>query len=131
VTGRDSLAALRRLQATTRPAPLRSLGSEVDQGVDSILMQALTTDPANRPSPDRLVRALERAQARVVAAAGQCGETMGASVGGWRVLGAGLGLAAFGLWTRLRKRRNGSGNPTELRERSREEEQWRGDESSQ
>jgi hypothetical protein len=82
----------------------------VDPGVDSVLMQALATDPANRPGPGKLVRVLERAQARVVAAAGQRAETMDVSVSQWRVLVAGLGLAACGLWTRFRKRRGGGVN---------------------
>jgi serine/threonine protein kinase len=112
VTGKESLAALRRLQETTRPAPLRGFASEMDFGVDSVLMQALATNPANRPSPGRLVRALERAQARAVARAGQR-ETMDVSVSRWRVVVAGLGLAALGLWGQIRKHRGGRSNPAD------------------
>lgn len=112
VTGKESLAALRRLQKTTRPAPLRGFGSEMDFGVDRVLMQALGTDPATRPSPGRLVRALERAQARVVARAGQR-EAMDVSVSRWRVVVAGFGLAALGLWAQIRKHRGGRSNPAD------------------
>jgi serine/threonine protein kinase len=62
-----SLAALRRLQVTTRPPPVRAFAPEVDAGVGNVLMQALALDPTHRPSLERLVRALERAQGRVVA----------------------------------------------------------------
>lgn len=105
------LAALRRLQLTTRPTPLRALVPEIDAGVESILSQALGVDPASRPSPGRVVRALERAQARLVAAAGPHGDTMDVSVSRWRVVVAGLGLAAFGLWTRFGRRRGDRTNP--------------------
>jgi serine/threonine protein kinase len=99
-----SLAALRRLQVTTRPPPLGAFAPEVDSGVEDVLMQALLEDPASRPSPGKVVRVLERAQARVVAAAGRRGETMSSSVSRWRVVVAGLGLAGFGLWRRFRRR---------------------------
>jgi len=131
LTGTQSLAALRRLQATTRPTPLRALVPELDPLVDSVLMQALAVDPASRPSPGRLVRALERAHARVAAAAGQRGETLNAPGGRWRVVLAGLGLAGFGLWTRLRKRPTSSTISGRVTSRPHEEEQWRGAESSQ
>jgi eukaryotic-like serine/threonine-protein kinase len=104
LTEGTSLTALRRLQATTRPPPLRARAPEVDSGVEDLLMQALIADPANRPSPGEIVRALEQAQARVVAEAGQRGENVTASVSRWRALAAGLGLAGFGLWRRLRRR---------------------------
>lgn len=83
------LAALRRLRLTTRPTPLRALAPEVDPAIESILLQALAADHASRPSPGRLVRTLERAQARVVAAACRHGDSMDVSVSRWRVLGAG------------------------------------------
>ena len=99
-----SFAALRRLQVTTRPLPLGAFAPEVDFGVEDVLMRALLEEPADRPSPGKIVRALERAQARVVAAAGRRGERMYASVSRWRVVVAGLGLAGFELWRRFRKR---------------------------
>jgi serine/threonine protein kinase len=105
VTETTSLAALRRLQVTTEPPPVRSLAPEVDVGVDDVVMDALLADPARRPSPGRFVRALERAQARTAAAASRRGEAVNASVSRWRIGLAGLSLAGFGLWTRLRKRR--------------------------
>jgi serine/threonine protein kinase len=128
VTERASLAILRRLQETTRPAPLSAFVSGVDPGVESVLMQALAAEPADRPGPGRLVRALERAQARVVAAAGQRGETMDVSVPRWRVLVAGIGLAAFGLWTRFRKRRGRQRESGRLTRQPEEEEKWPGHE---
>ncbi len=101
VTGRESLATLRRLQETSRPAPVRAFGREVDPAIDNVLMQALATDPAKRPSPGGLVRSLERAQARAVAAAGQQGEVVEVSISRWHVLVASIGLVAFALWAKL------------------------------
>jgi serine/threonine protein kinase len=110
VTGRESLGALRRLQATTWPTPIRSLVPDLDAGVGLVLTQAFAADPNSRPSPARLVRVLERAQARVVAAAGQGHERVDTSVSRWRVVAGGLGLAALAFWTRFRKHR---GHPDE------------------
>ena len=112
VTGREPRS--RRSDAsrsTTRPPPVRALAPEVDSGVEDVLVQALLEDPADRPGPGKIVRALERAQARVVAAAGRRGENMNTSVSRWRVVVAGLGLAGFGLWRQFRKRRGGGGDP--------------------
>jgi eukaryotic-like serine/threonine-protein kinase len=67
VSEKASLAALRRLQVTTRPPPVRAFAPNVDVGVDRVLLQALTPDPTRRPSLEMLVRALEGAQERVVA----------------------------------------------------------------
>jgi hypothetical protein len=103
-----SLATLRHLQVTTRPPPVRAFASEVNADVDRVLMQALAPDPAHRPSLERLVRVLERAQARaVVDAGGQRGAAN--EVGRLRFLVVSLGVAAFGLWTKLRKRGDGAG----------------------
>lgn len=111
VTERASLAALRRLQLTTQPPPVRALAPEVDSGVEDVLAEALLEDPADRPGPGKIVHALERAQARVVAAAGRRGESMNTSVSRWRVVVAGLGLAGFGLWRQFRRRRDGGRDP--------------------
>ncbi len=110
VTGRESLGALRRLQETTWPTPICSLVPDLDAGVGLVLTQAFAADPNSRPSPARLVRVLERAQARVVAAAGQSRERMDTSVSRWRVVVGGLGLAALAFWTQFRKHR---GHPDE------------------
>jgi len=111
VAGETSLAQLRRLQATTLPAPFRLDTPDVDAVVESILLQGLAGDPEARPSPGRIVRTLERAQARLLATAGAYPRAE-VSVSRWRVVLAGLGLAALGLWTRARRGRSGDSGPT-------------------
>jgi hypothetical protein len=111
VAGETSLAQLRRLQATSPPAPFRLDAPDVDAVVESVLLQGLAGDPEARPSPGRIVRTLERAQARLLATAGAYSRAE-VSVSRWRVVLAGLGLAALGLWTRARRGRSGDSGPT-------------------
>lgn len=104
VTGRAPIASLRRLQLSERPKPLHVLAPDVDVDLEHVLMEALAPDPSERPSLRRIVTTLERAQARVIAAAGQPTVGINVTVRPWRVALASLGLAAFGLWARVRKR---------------------------
>jgi serine/threonine protein kinase len=69
VPANASLALLRTVLHTERPSPLRSLAPEVDARLERTLLQALSRDPAERPSARRLVLALERAQVQALAAA--------------------------------------------------------------
>jgi serine/threonine-protein kinase len=111
LAGDETLSQLRRLQASTRPAPIRGQAPDVDAAVEGVVLQGLAEDPRARPTPGRLVRTLERAQARLLASAGTYTRA-DVSVGRWRVALAGLGLAAFGLWTRARRGRNADSRPT-------------------
>lgn len=104
VTGRAPIASLRRLQLTERPKPLRVLSPGLDLRVEDVVMQALITDPVQRPALRKIVLTLERAQARAIAAAGGPAAGTNVSVGPWRIAIASLGLTAFGLWTRFRRR---------------------------
>jgi serine/threonine-protein kinase len=104
LTGRESLADLRRLQATVRPPALRSIDPAADPEVDAIVLRALALEAARRPTAGDVVRALERAQARTAAAALQRGERSDVSVSAWRIAVAAVGLAGLGLWARLRRR---------------------------
>ena len=79
------------------------------------LVTELAADPEARPSPGRIVRTLERAQARLLATAGAYPRAE-VSVSRWRVVLAGLGLAALGLWTRARRGRSGDSGPTNTAE---------------
>jgi eukaryotic-like serine/threonine-protein kinase len=99
------LAALRRLQVSTHPTPLRALVPDVDPAVESVLLQALAADPARRPSPEAMVLAFERAEARISADAGPNDDSADASASGFRVAVARLRLTVRGLWTRVRKHR--------------------------
>jgi serine/threonine protein kinase len=108
VAERASLSSLRRLQLTTRPPPVRAFASAVTPAVETAVIRSMDADPARRPGPATLVRTLEHALARVVAATGPRGETMDVSISRWRITVAGLGLAAFGLWRQLRKRSTGA-----------------------
>jgi serine/threonine-protein kinase len=107
LAGSETLAELRRLQASTSPPSLGSLVSTVDREVEAVVMQSLALDAAQRPTPGDVVRALERAQARTAAAALRRGEGAEVSVSAWRIVMAGFGLAALGIWARLRTRRSG------------------------
>jgi len=104
VVGDASLAELRRMQATNAPPPLRAYTPELDTDVDGVVLQAFAASPRTRPMPGRIVRTLERAQARLLAA-GEHYVRADVSVSRWRVVLAGMGLAAFGIWTRLRRGR--------------------------
>jgi serine/threonine protein kinase len=103
LAGAASIAELRRLQAAARPQPLRSLVPDLDPEVSAAVMGALSAAPAERPGPGEIVRALERAQSRWAAAALRRGERHDVSVSSWRIALAGLGLAALGIWARLRQ----------------------------
>ena len=98
-----SIASLRRLQLADQPKPLRELAPVVDPGLERVLMQALAPDPTERPAVRRAVLALERAQARLVAAAGRHATRVNVSVSPWRVAAASLGLVMLGFWTRFRR----------------------------
>jgi serine/threonine-protein kinase len=111
LAGEASLSELRRLQASTRPVPIRGRAPDVEPVVESVVLQGLAEDQRARPTPGRLVRTLERAQARLLASAGTYTRE-DVSVGRWRVALAGLGLAAFGLWTRARRGRAGESRST-------------------
>jgi len=111
LAGEASLSELRRLQASTRPVPIRGWAPDVDAVVESVVLQGLAEDQRARPTPGRLVRTLERAQARLLASAGTYTRA-DVSVGRWRVALAGLGLAAFGLWARARRGRAGDSTST-------------------
>lgn len=104
MAGSQSLAELRRLQASVRPPPLRSVVPSLDRDVDAVVMQALAVDATQRPTAGDVVRALEGAQARAAAAALRRGEHSDVSVSAWRIAAAGLGIAALGLWARLHRR---------------------------
>jgi len=104
-----SIASLRRLQLTERPGPLHALTPRVDVEVENVVMQAMAPLPTDRPSVRRIVLSLERAQARLVAANGRAAAGISVSVSPWRIAVASLGLAAFGLWTRFGRRRDGGG----------------------
>jgi serine/threonine protein kinase len=104
LTGSETLAELRRLQAAARPPSIGSLVGGVDRDVDAVIVQSLALDANERPGPGDVVRALERAQARAAAAAFRRGEGADVSVSAWRIAVAGFGLAALGLWARLRAR---------------------------
>ncbi len=104
-----SLAELRRLQTTGRPRPLREHAPSIDAAVEAVLLQGLTADPRARPSPGRFVRTLERAQARLLASTGPYEHTS-VSVSRWRVVIAGLSLAAFGIWAQVARARGGNRN---------------------
>jgi serine/threonine protein kinase len=99
-----SIASLRRLQLTERPGPLRTRAPGIDDEVERVVMRSMASEPSHRPSLRRIVLALERAQARLVAANRSAGTPV--SVSAWRIALASLGLVAFGLWTRFGRRRD-------------------------
>ena len=105
VTGRAPIGVLRRLQLTERPKSLSDRAPGLDSRVERVVLQALKPDPEQRPSMRSIVQTLERAQARVIAAAGRPAAGMNVSVSPWRIGLASLGLAAFGVWTRVRRSR--------------------------
>ncbi len=76
-------------------------------------MQALAPDPTERPAVRRVVLALERAQARLVAAAGRHAPRVNVSVSPWRVAAASLGLVMLGFWTTLRRTQGRRGSPSD------------------
>jgi eukaryotic-like serine/threonine-protein kinase len=104
LTGANSIAELRRLQATVRPQSLRTLAADLDPDVSDMVMRSLAWNAAERPSPGEIVRTLERAQSRWAAAALRRGERHEVSISSWRIALTGLGLAALGIWARWRQR---------------------------
>jgi serine/threonine protein kinase len=110
VTGQAPIASLRRMQLTERPQSLRALAAGIEGQIEEVVMQALAPDPTARPTLRKIVLTLERAQARLIAAAGQPVAGSYVSVHPWRVAVASLGLAAFGLWSKVRRRRGRDGN---------------------
>jgi len=98
-----SIASLRRLQLAGQPVALRTRAPAIDDQVERTVMRAMASRAADRPSLRRIVLALERAQARLVAANSSAGIRV--SVSAWRIALASLGLAAFGLWARFGRRR--------------------------
>lgn len=104
VPSETPLGELRRQVLTTPPVPLRALAREVGPEVEGLVMAALAPEPTMRPGAGTIVRTLERAQARLVASAGREGGQHHVSISQWRIAVAGLGLAALGLWARLRPR---------------------------
>jgi serine/threonine protein kinase len=104
VPANASLAQLRTAQRTERPAPLRSLAPEVDARLERTILEALSWDPAARPSARRLVLALERAQVQALTAAmgHRAGITAAVSRLEARILG--VARAALRLVTTLLRR---------------------------
>ena len=85
VAPRASIASLRRLQLADRPKPLRVLAPGGRPGLGAMWsMEALAPDPMERPAVRRIVLALERAQARLVVAAGRQAPRVNVSVSLWR-----------------------------------------------
>jgi serine/threonine protein kinase len=106
-----SIASLRRLQVADAPAPLRVVAPMVAPGVARVLMQAVAVDPTERPAVRRVVLALERAQARVVATGGRRTPRVHVSVSPWRIAAASLGTLVLGLWRRARRSRRRTDGP--------------------
>jgi serine/threonine protein kinase len=91
VAAGTSLALLRTIQLTAPPAPLKGLVPHLDPRVERTIMNGLSADPAARPAARKIVLALERAQAREMAA--RDGEVHGLAVSATRVRIALVGLA--------------------------------------
>ena len=99
-----SIASLRRLQLAGEPVALRTHAPAIDDQVERAVMCAMASSPADRPSLRRVVLALERAHARLVAGNSNAG--IHVPVNAWRIALASLGLAALGLWARFGRRRD-------------------------
>jgi serine/threonine protein kinase len=102
-----SLALLRAIRLTERPAPLRMFAPEVDPRLERTIMEGLSSDPAARPAARRVVLALERAQVRAVAALGQEGAGLSVSVSRLRIRILGLSSFVLRLVATLLKQRRG------------------------
>ena len=102
-----SLALLRAIQLTGRPAPLRGFAPEVEPRLERAIMEGLSCDPAARPSARKVVLALERAQVRAVAALGREATGVAVSVSHFKIRILGLGSAVLRLGARLLRRRRG------------------------
>ena len=102
-----SLALLRAIQLTARPAPLKSLAPDLEPRVERTVMSGLSADPAARPAARKIVLALERAQVRAVAARGGERQGLAASVSRVRIAVVGLGSAVHRFLANLLKRRPG------------------------
>jgi len=90
VPARASLALLRTIQTTSRPAPLRSLAPVVEPRLERTIMAGLSADPKARPAARKIVLALERAQVRAVADMGKEAPGLTVSVSRLRIKLAGL-----------------------------------------
>jgi len=66
-----SLALLRTIQLTVRPAPLMGLAPQLEPRVERTIMKGLSANPAARPAVRKIVLALERAHVRATAAPGR------------------------------------------------------------
>ena len=107
VSAGASLALLRTIQLTQRPAPLRSLAPEVDPRLERTILESLSSDPAARPSARKVVLALERAQVRAVAAMGRDARAVAVSVSRLRIRILGAASAALRFMVTLLKPRRG------------------------
>ncbi|HSD28212.1 MAG TPA: serine/threonine-protein kinase [Vicinamibacteria bacterium] len=103
----SSLALLRGIRLTERPAPLRRFAPEVEPRLEHTIMEGLSSDPAERPAARRVVLALERAQVRAVAALGHDAPGVEVSVSRLKIRILGLGSAVLRVVARLLKRRPG------------------------
>jgi len=100
-----SLALLRTIQLTARPAPLKSLAPDLEPRVERTIMKALSADPAARPAARKIVLALERAQARALSSLGGERHGLAVSVKRVRVVAVGLAGAVYRVLALLLKRR--------------------------
>ncbi len=103
-----SLAQLRTVQLAERPAPLRGYAPELDPRLERTILEALSSDPAARPSARRIVLALERAQVRAVAAMGREASGVAVSVSRSKIRMLGLASDLLRLVATLLKRRPGA-----------------------
>lgn len=99
-----SIEALRDVQLRTRPVPLRALVPEIDADLSTLVTLGLEPNPVARPEVGAIVLALERTQ-REAASVGTTRPPNGGRSRAWRFATAGVGLAVFGWWTRLRQQR--------------------------
>jgi eukaryotic-like serine/threonine-protein kinase len=98
VPANASLARLRTAQRTERPAPLLGFAPEMDPRLERTILEALSPDPAERPSARKLVLALERAQVRALAAA-----AMGYQAAGLAAMASRLKITVLDLASRARR----------------------------
>jgi hypothetical protein len=82
----------------------------VDPGVERVLMQALAPYPGERPTLQRVVLALERAQTRLAVVEARLSPRLSASARAWRAGAAGLGLTAFWIWRKVAEKRGRHGS---------------------
>jgi serine/threonine protein kinase len=99
-----SLALLRTIRRTERPAPLRRFAPEVEPRLEHTIMEGLSSDPAERPAARKVVLALERAQVRAVAAMGDEAAGQSVSVSRLKIRLLGLSSAVLRFLATLRER---------------------------